>query len=126
MKSGDVVKEHGGDERAARVEWVWQQIREHLDQQRRRIAFEITKYPSPIAGCDAQFTALLEQREDLVQELRRCDEYKGRGMADGEARARVDEFLTGSTYVPVPLAQKLRSAMRAGTGPHSDATAEQA
>jgi len=33
-----------------------------LEAARRRLADEITSYPGPIAGCDAQFNHLLAQR----------------------------------------------------------------
>ena len=107
-------------------ESIWQQIREYLEQERRRIASEITNYPSPIAGCDAQFTALLEQRDGIVEALRRCDAYERLGAAGGDARAQVDEFFRQSAQVPGSLAQRLRSAMSEDTGPLGDATARQA
>ena len=111
MRSDVVVTEHGREAHAARVESIWQQIGEHLHQERRRVASEITTYPTPIAGCDAQFTALLDQREQLAQELDWCDAYRSRGLADDEARAHVEEFLALSACVPDQLLRELRSAL---------------
>ena len=36
----------------------------------RRITEEISAYPRPIAGCDAQFNHLLERRAELEARLR--------------------------------------------------------
>jgi hypothetical protein len=42
-----------------------------MDAHERKAALdaEIAAYPRPIAGCDAQFNALLEERARLVKEL---------------------------------------------------------
>lgn len=45
-------------------------LRRHLEQKRREIAAEINAYPSPIAGCDAQFNGLLEDRQRILAGLR--------------------------------------------------------
>ena len=42
-----------------------------LREQKAKIEAEIAAYPRPIAGCDAQFNALLEERARLASELER-------------------------------------------------------
>lgn len=44
-------------------------IRERLEAERHRINEEIRTYPTPIAGCDAQFNYLLEERARIAREL---------------------------------------------------------
>jgi hypothetical protein len=40
-----------------------------LRAQKAKVEAEIAAYPRPIAGCDAQFNALLEERARLTKEL---------------------------------------------------------
>jgi hypothetical protein len=40
-----------------------------LREEKAKIEAEIAAYPRPIAGCDAQFNALLEQRARLAEAL---------------------------------------------------------
>lgn len=44
--------------------------RRALEAQRRQIVDQIRAYPGPIAGCDAQFNALLAERQEVVAKLR--------------------------------------------------------
>jgi D-3-phosphoglycerate dehydrogenase len=44
--------------------------RQQLEVERLRIAAEITDYPRPIPGCDAQFNRLLEERDRIAGELK--------------------------------------------------------
>lgn len=48
-------------------------LRADLERRRLELASEISGYPSPIAGCDAQFNALLEERNRVLQALRVLD-----------------------------------------------------
>jgi hypothetical protein len=52
-------------------ESVAETTREHLENERQRINEEIRNYPTPIAGCDAQFNFLLEERARIAYELDR-------------------------------------------------------
>ena len=52
----------------------WQAIRDELESRRSAINAEISAYPAPITGCDAQFNHLTEQRSALNRELARLDE----------------------------------------------------
>lgn len=53
------------------METISQNTREQLEAERHRINEEIRNYPTPIAGCDAQFNFLLEERARISQELDR-------------------------------------------------------
>jgi hypothetical protein len=44
------------------------------ENEKRRINEEIRNYPTPIAGCDAQFNFLLEEQARIVKEL---DQLRG-------------------------------------------------
>lgn len=50
------------------MESVSEKVRKHLEKERHRINKEIRNYPTPIAGCDAQFNYLLEERVRIAQE----------------------------------------------------------
>jgi hypothetical protein len=45
-----------------------------LQAENRRIQSEISRYPTPIAGCDQQFNYLLERRTQIQCELARLTE----------------------------------------------------
>ena len=51
------------------IEAMWDNLRTRLEQERGRIQQEIRSYPTPIAGCDQQFNALLEERSQIAAEL---------------------------------------------------------
>ncbi len=51
------------------LESLWKSIKDHLENERRRIYEEIKHYPTPIPACDAQFNYLLEERARIAQEL---------------------------------------------------------
>ncbi len=51
------------DDKFLRRDAVW------LETELRKILSEIRSYPTPIAGCDAQFNGLLEQRQALTAAL---------------------------------------------------------
>jgi hypothetical protein len=59
-----------------------QDLRRELQRKRRQIAREITAYPSPIAGCDAQFNGLLEDRRRILAGLRLLDNVPTHGGPD--------------------------------------------
>jgi putative acetyltransferase len=49
----------------------WENLRDHLDQERQRINEEIRDYPRPIPACDAQFNFLLQEQTRIAEELSR-------------------------------------------------------
>ena len=51
-----------------------QALHSRLQAENRRIQSEISRYPTPIAGCDQQFNYLLERRTQIQCELARLAE----------------------------------------------------
>ena len=51
---------------------------DELENEKRRINEEIRTYPTPIAGCDAQFNYLLEEQARIVKELDRLRESESK------------------------------------------------
>jgi chorismate mutase len=45
-----------------------------LERRMRELTGEIRHYPTPIARCDEQLTALLEERARLIAKLKQLDE----------------------------------------------------
>ncbi len=68
-------------------------IRAHLQCLKAPIDRQIREYPTPIAGCDAQFNHLLEERRRLAQDLNRLDAIEQQSAS--EQRRAVDAFLAG-------------------------------
>jgi hypothetical protein len=68
-------------------------IREHLLRLKAPIDRQIREYPTPIAGCDAQFNYLLDERRRLAHNLNRLDEIEGGTLAEQRQalKAFVDE-----------------------------------
>lgn len=64
---------------------TWQALERSLEARRQKIAAEISAYPAPIAGCDAQFNALLEERRQLTEKLRDLRDARNAPDADAEA-----------------------------------------
>jgi len=48
--------------------------RNDLAEARQLLNAEITSYPAPIAGCDAQFNHLLAERQKVLAAIRSLDE----------------------------------------------------
>jgi hypothetical protein len=89
------------------TETVWNGIRTHLENERRRIQQEIRTYPQPIAACDQQFNYLLEERSRISQELTRLHEISEEGQKSGESVKFLDEFVSSSSYLDDETKQKL-------------------
>lgn len=49
--------------------------RAELVQARRHIQNEISTYPTPISGCDAQFNHLLAERQKVLSAITALDEF---------------------------------------------------
>ena len=56
---------------------LWQEVENHLEQEKQRIFDEILNYPPPIPACDVQFNFLLAQRAEMMQALQRLREISG-------------------------------------------------
>jgi hypothetical protein len=95
---------------------IHQKARTPLEDLRRRTSEEIHSYPSPIAGCDAQFNHLLEQRTNIAAELQRLahiGEWRGRGA---EYAAMLEAFVSSSAYLDERTKQELRAGLKAAVG----------
>jgi hypothetical protein len=82
---------------AADATATWDALRVALQRRRRELAAEISSYPSPIAGCDAQFNALLEERKQILQALRELSPVAppaDTSISDFMKRAQLERILT--------------------------------
>lgn len=85
----DLVKEQAASPALRRV-------REHLLRLKAPIDRQIREYPTPIAGCDAQFNYLLDERRRLAQDLNRLDAIAK--QAPAEHRRALEGFIEASGY----------------------------
>jgi chorismate mutase len=60
---------------------------------------EVREYPVPIAGCDAQFNFLLEQRAAVAAEIARLRMVMGKETAPSERPAKLDAFLASCAFL---------------------------
>ena len=75
----------GGDDAAA-----WGKLEALLEERRAAAEKAIREYPTPIAGCDAQFNHLLDQRAGIPLELARLRAARdGAGSGTGTRAALV-------------------------------------
>jgi hypothetical protein len=89
------------------IESVWNNIRTHLVNERRRIQQEISTYPSPITACDQQFNYLLEERSRISQELARLHKALEEGQKSGEPMKFLVEFVRPSSCLDDETKRKL-------------------
>ena len=59
----------------AAVQAIWAELKGHLEQRVTQLNEEIRRYPTPIARCDEQLGALLEQRAALFGRLKQMDGF---------------------------------------------------
>jgi hypothetical protein len=52
-----------------------ERMRAHLEQRLQALSDEVRHYPTPIARCDEQLTALLETRADVARVLATAPEH---------------------------------------------------
>jgi len=57
----------------AAVQAIWAELKRHLERRVTQLNEEIRRYPTPIARCDEQLGALLEQRAALLGRLKQMD-----------------------------------------------------
>ena len=62
----------------------WDALRAWLTHLQRAVATEISAYPVPIPGCDAQYNHLLERRAALAEARVRLDTARETGRATSE------------------------------------------
>lgn len=89
---------------------TWDAVKRYLEERRRPVEEEIRRYPAPIAGCDAQFNYLLEQRAILSRELVRLDAAAMAAGAHAESEGEaVEAFLHSSACIDAETAEQLRT-----------------
>ncbi len=88
-----------------RPESVPNEIRRGLEDRKRSIATEMRGYPQPIAGCDAQYQHLSDQRAAIARELSRLD----RACAAGDQA--IGAFIDSSTVLDQETRRRLRAAL---------------
>lgn len=98
----------------ALIESVWESMREHLENERHRVIEEIKKYPTPIAGCDAQFNYLLEERARIAQELDQLKALARERLTRQAHLELIGKFIASSNYIDGDMAQQLRSSLLSG------------
>ncbi len=88
-----------------RLETTLGEIRRGLEARKRSIAAEMRGYPQPIAGCDAQYQHLSDQRAAIARDLSRLD---GACAAGTDASGA---FLETSTVLDDETRRRLRAAL---------------
>ncbi len=88
----------------AAVPALWEELRAHLERRVAHLNEEISRYPTPIARCDEQLGALLEQRSALYGRLTRMDELAA-------AVERIGTFLDSPADGADETEQALRSRL---------------
>ena len=68
------------------VQAIWAELKGHLERRVTQLNEEIRRYPTPIARCDEQLGALLEQRATLFGRLKQLDGF------DAAARKRQNQI----------------------------------
>jgi chromosome segregation ATPase len=88
------------------------ELRDHLQDVKRRLDEEIRSYPTPIPRCDAQFNHLFEQRGRLNQALERIDASLSGELRDADYIELLGEFVRSPAYLDDAAETDLR--MRLG------------
>jgi chromosome segregation ATPase len=74
------------------LEARWAEIRTELEQQKEAIRTEIANYPPPIAGCDAQFNYLLEERTRVNRALNRLNRLYKESLSSDNPSHFLEQF----------------------------------
>ncbi len=88
-----------------RLETTLGEIRRGLEERKRAIAAEMRGYPQPIAGCDAQYQHLSDQRAAIARDLSGLDRAFAAGTEAGGA------FIESSTVLDDKTRRRLRAAL---------------
>ena len=91
-----------------RLETTLGEIRRGLEARKRSIAAEMRDYPQPIAGCDAQYQHLSDQRAAIARDLSGLDRACAGGSHAGGA------FIESSTVLDDESRRRLRAALAQG------------
>ncbi len=88
-----------------RLETTLGEIRHSLEERKRAIAAEMRGYPQPIAGCDAQYQHLSDQRAAIARDLSGLD----RACAEGTDASGA--FLESATVLDDKTRRRLRASL---------------
>jgi len=86
--------------------FLWDKVREHLEDERYRISREMVQYPTPIPACDQDFNHLLAEREQVNEELARLELYSTRSLAAADPFAIMDQFIRSSPCIRPALGDR--------------------
>jgi hypothetical protein len=90
---------------SARLKTTLGDIRRELEERKRSIAAEMRSYPQPIAGCDAQYQHLSDQRAAIGCDLSGLDRACAGGTDAG------GRFIESSTALDEETRRRLRAAL---------------
>ena len=88
-----------------RLQTTLGEIRRGLEERKRAIAAEMRGYPQPIAGCDAQYQHLSDQRAAIARDLSGLDRACTAGSDAGGA------FIESSTVLDDDARRRLRAVL---------------
>jgi hypothetical protein len=77
-------------------------VEARLERLKKQVVAEIHEYPPPIPRCDAQFNHLLEQRDQMLEEVRRLTELRA-SLAARSAAERLHAVRDFIASCPFPL-----------------------
>ena len=101
--------QHQANQTTTSLNVIWQEIKTHLEKQKKQIYQEIVNYPPPIPACDVQFNHLLEERARVTQELSRARKSEGKGSNHRDSVKLIFEFIKTSAYIDDALKTKFIS-----------------
>ncbi|HSS70017.1 MAG TPA: hypothetical protein VLQ46_05110 [Casimicrobiaceae bacterium] len=96
------------EEKPAALELRLREVRDHLQNVKRRLDEEIRRYPTPIPRCDAQFNHLLEERSRVNLALERIET-----STSGDRIELLAEFLRSPAYLDDAAEAELRTRIGA-------------
>lgn len=85
---------------------AFHEIRSCLEATRDRLCSDISRYPTPIPGCDVDFNCLLAERARVFRELARLERLR-----DELSVAAMEDFITRSEAIPSADRCKLATAV---------------
>jgi chorismate mutase len=95
-----------------RIKFLWSRIKQHLEEEKRRIYHEIRSYPPPIPACDAQFNHLLEERRKISQELAELEHLSNQDFTPEQHIKLIDRFITSSICINNQADPEIRSRLK--------------
>ena len=96
----------------AAVQAIWGELRSHLEQRVRQLNEEIRRYPTPIARCDEQLGALLEQRAALFGRLKQMDGFAAAVLKRQSHVRRIHSVLDLPSDAADQQEQRLRARLK--------------